>query len=86
MTDLSVHPSGRLLASASNDRTVRIWALAHAQIPCVGVLEPPVPPIVVGAVAPAVTPSSPIVACSWRPQARLDATPELLAVSQVTAS
>lgn len=39
ITDLAVHSAGKLLASASNDRTVRLWALNHSQMPCIaGVL------------------------------------------------
>ena len=80
VTDLAVHSSGRILASASNDHTVRLWALNHTQIPCVAVLEPP--SITLGIASNAPPPLAlPIVQCSWRPEAHPDALPELLAVS-----
>ena len=34
-----MHSAGRLLASASNDRTVRIWAIDQPNVPCLAVLE-----------------------------------------------
>jgi WD40 repeat protein len=34
-----VHSAGRLLASASNDHTVRIWAIDQPSVPCLAVLH-----------------------------------------------
>ena len=34
-----MHSAGRLLASASNDHTVRIWAIDQPNVPCLAVLH-----------------------------------------------
>uniref|UniRef100_A0A7S4BJ08 BRWD/PHIP N-terminal domain-containing protein n=1 Tax=Chrysotila carterae TaxID=13221 RepID=A0A7S4BJ08_CHRCT len=67
ISDLSVHPNGRWLASASHDNSVMVWALHRDGVPCVARLE--------------LDSNSPIVATSWRPPTCVSAPTQLLAVS-----
>ena len=87
ITDLAVHANGRLLASASNDCTVRLWALCASTIPCVAVLEHDLNVGLAGLGGPLSAPAqpadvSPIVHISFRPPSSASQPPELLAVTQ----
>jgi WD40 repeat protein len=75
ITDISVHASGTLLASACNDQTIRVWALDVEGCPCIAVLQPP------AGMAPGVDASPPIVA-RWRPLSTFRPNPEVFGVTQ----
>ena len=73
VTDLTAHPNGKLLASASNDRTVRIWRVDgnNAAMPCIAVLETQDAASGLGTF---------VVSSSWRPLDVASAPPQLLSI------